>query len=188
MSNKKSQNTLYFIALIPPEPVHEEVLTIKYYFEEKYNSKAALKSPPHITLYMPFRWKEEKEAKLFEVLKNFSTRHQRQLVEMKNFGAFEPRVIYIDVKENEKLEMLQKKLIKTLKKNLKIMDKGFEERPFRPHMTIAFRDLKKPMFWKAWKEEFKDKFYEASFTADKIVLLKHDGKKWQVYKNFPLEG
>ncbi|MGK7391244.1 MAG: 2'-5' RNA ligase family protein [Candidatus Cyclobacteriaceae bacterium M2_1C_046] len=185
---KKKQNPLYFIALVPDGEVHDEIMSIKHEFAENYNSKAALKSPPHITLYMPFRWKEEKEDKLFEVLEKLSMENKNHQVELENYGKFGTKAIYIDVKENEQLSSLQKNLIRSFKRELKIIDEGFEERPFHPHMTVAFRDLKKPMFWKAWNEEYKDKPFNASFQANGIILLKHDGKMWQIYKNFPLKN
>ena len=37
-------------------------------------------------------------------------------------------------------------------------------RGFHPHITIAFRDLKKQVFHKAW-EEFKDKKYNIDFNC-----------------------
>ena len=43
-------------------------MNIKQEFANRFNSKAALRSPPHITLHMPFKWKEEKEVKLIDVL------------------------------------------------------------------------------------------------------------------------
>lgn len=185
---KTKQDPLYFIALVPEGELYEDIMAIKHHFAENYNSKAALKSPPHITLYMPFRWKEEKEVKLFEVLEIFSLEHSDQLIELENFGSFSPKVIYIKVIENEGLAALQKDLIRAFKKGLKIIDEGFEERPFRPHMTVAFRDLKKPMFWKAWKEEYSEKTFNGSFKANAVILLKHDGKMWQIYKHFPLKN
>jgi hypothetical protein len=47
--------------------------------------------------------------------------------------------------------------------------------------------LKKPNFKKAW-EEFQNKEYKAEFVADKIALLKHNGKIWSVFKEFNLES
>jgi len=58
------KNELYFIAIVPTSPLSEELLAWKQYFQEHYQSKAALNSPPHITLHMPFEWKEEKAAVL----------------------------------------------------------------------------------------------------------------------------
>ncbi|MFN6233029.1 MAG: 2'-5' RNA ligase family protein, partial [Microcystis sp.] len=50
------QGSLFFIALLPPPEVQEIATKIKVEFAEIYNSRAALKSPPHVTLQPPFRW------------------------------------------------------------------------------------------------------------------------------------
>ncbi|MEM9078853.1 MAG: 2'-5' RNA ligase family protein, partial [Bacteroidota bacterium] len=63
---------LYFIAIIPPDPIFSFALQQKEYIAEYYNSKAALRSPPHITLHMPFRLKESREAPLIQYLDNLA--------------------------------------------------------------------------------------------------------------------
>ena len=62
--NTIKKEALYFLAIIPPSPLYEEALELKNYFKENYQSKASLNSPPHITLHMPFQWKQEKEEDL----------------------------------------------------------------------------------------------------------------------------
>lgn len=179
---------MYFVAALPDEELQNEVQQIKREIAEKYGSKAALKSPPHITLYMPFWWKQEKEEELFTALQNAALQHSTIKVHFENFEAFKPRVIFINVKESDELAALRKDVINNFKKELNIYDKGFEERPFHPHMTVAFRDLKKPMFFKAWDEEFKERLFTGSSDITDLTLLKHNGKSWDVYKNFPLKS
>lgn len=178
------KNKLYFVAVIPDEEVSQQVYQIKLHVADRYNSKAALKSPPHITLYMPFRWKEENEERLFSTLSEAVLSYEPFTVHLKDFGAFKPRAIFVDVEESKPLSLLRKDIIKAFKQQLNIFDKGFEERPFHPHMTVAFRDLKKPMFTKAWEEEFKEKKFKARFKVQHITLLKHTGKYWEQFKNF----
>ena len=55
--------------------------------------------------------------------------------------------------------------------------------PYHPHMTVAFRDLKKELFTLAW-DEFESKQYAPSFEVNTITLLKHDGKEWKQLKQF----
>jgi 2'-5' RNA ligase len=55
----RPQGSLFFIALLPPLEVQEIATKIKLEFAEIYNSRAALKSPPHVTLQPPFRWNLE---------------------------------------------------------------------------------------------------------------------------------
>lgn len=186
MKDKKGE--LYFVAVLPEKEVREKVQKIKEEVAEKYGSRASLKSPPHITLYMPFRWQKEREYELHEVLAIIAGSHFAFELHLKNFGAFKPRVIFIDLLSSGELEELQKDIISTFKRELKLIDKGFEERPFHPHMTIAFRDLKKPMFFKAWNEEFKERVFQKSIIINRLALLKHNGKSWDVYKEFALKS
>lgn len=162
----------YFIAIVPPEPIASEICDIKRYFE-KYRSKASLNSPAHITLHMPFEY--DKEQNLVDTLKKFE--FDPFEIELKDFGCFEPRVIFIDLVKNENLREMQSKLMVFCRKELKLFNADYEDRAFHPHVTVAFRDLRKPMFFEAWKE-FKDKPYAAKFQCSSISLLKHDGKSW----------
>jgi 2'-5' RNA ligase len=183
----EDKTKLYFIALIPPSPIYDEALTQKMYFKENYNSKASLNSPPHITMHMPFRWKEKKEKELISSIEQFIKRFDPIKVCVDNFSAFPPRVIFMNVVKSEALDHIQKSIHKFCKKELNLFNANYKELPFHPHLTLAFRDLKKPNFKKAW-EEFAQKEYKAEFIADKITLLKHNGKIWEVFKEFTLES
>lgn len=187
MASKPEKRKQYFIAVIPPSPVVEEAQSLKEYFRDKYHSKAALNSPPHITLHMPFLWNEEKEKKLISKLQDFARRWDPIKICLDNFAAFPPRVIFINVTDSDALEHLQKNLHSFFKRELDIFNANYQDRPFHPHLTLAFRDLKKAAFHLAW-QEFANKEYKAEFMADKIALLKHNGKGWDVLKEFLLES
>jgi 2'-5' RNA ligase len=181
-----SENSaLYFLAIVPPSPVYEYAKSLKESFRENYNSKASLNSPPHITLHMPFQWKEKKEQQLIDSLAFFSAKQNSFEMSLRNYGCFEPRVIFIDVEPNEQLSQIQQQLHRHMKKSLNVFNAQYKDQPFHPHLTIAFRDLKKQSFYKAW-EEFKNKNYSANCTVDSITLLKHNGKIWEIFNKFDL--
>jgi 2'-5' RNA ligase len=184
---KDDKSKQYFIAFIPPSPVLEEAQTLKEHFQERYHSKAALNSPPHITLHMPFRWKEEKEQTMIEQLKEFVKRFDPVKLCLDNFGSFPPRVIFLNVVKSVELNVVQKEIQQFCKREFNLFNANYREEPYHPHLTLAFRDLKKSAYHEAWGE-FKSKEYKAEFVADKIALLKHDGKKWNVLKEFLLES
>lgn len=185
--HKDDKSQLYFIAFIPPEPVFEDALRLKEYFQKTHNSKAALNSPPHITLHMPFQWRADKEEALIEKLKNFIKQHDPIKICIDNFSSFPPRVIFLNVVTTEPLVTFQKALHRFCKKELNVFNANYKEDPYHPHVTLAFRDLRKSAYAKAWPE-FEKKEYQAEFIADKVALLKHDGKKWQLLKDFTLES
>ncbi len=167
----------YFIALIPPEELESELWKIKEEFSREFDSHAALRSPPHITLHMPFRFRADKESSLIESLSVFARKYSSFDVALNGFGAFPPRVIYADVVPNEAMKELQSGLLGFMKKEHNIFNANYRDRPFRPHLTVAFRDLKKSRFEEAW-QSVKERNLEMCWTAGSMVLLIHTGKKW----------
>lgn len=181
--------TQYFVAIVPPQPVYDEALKHKLYFKTQYQSKASLNSPPHITLHMPFRWKEEKELELVKKLHEFAGGFRPLHIHLDNFAAFPPRVIFINVVKSPGLEKLYLGLKRFCKRELNLFNADYKDQPFHPHLTLAFRDLKKQNYERAWAE-FAHKEYKTEFVANKIALLKHTSRIWEVYKEFdlPLPG
>jgi len=173
----------YFIALIPPSPIYEEGTALKQYLKEKYNTKAALNSPPHLTLHMPFKWKEENEQSLLIKLQSFRSGVKPFTLQLLNFNAFPPRVIFIDVVHNEQLIIFQNELVKHCKRELNFFNADYKNRPYHPHLTLAFRDLKKQNFKEAWSE-FSTRTFSKEFIIEKFYLLKHNGCIWQPYKDY----
>lgn len=184
-SKKEKIEKLYFVAIVPPSPIYEEAVEHKLYFKTKYNSKASLNSPPHITLHMPFRWMEKNEDELSDHLKKFAQENEPTKIKLNGFSSFPPKVIFINVEITAELEMLQKKLERYFKRQLNLFNANYKEQPFHPHLTLAFRDLKKPNYQKAW-DEFVCKNYKADFLANKLALLKHSGTVWEVFQEFEL--
>lgn len=174
---------LYFIAIIPPPPIYDEALKVKEYIRDTYQSKGALNSPPHVTLHMPFEWKEKKEEKLLDALNQFAKGKEAFALTLNNYSCFEPRVIFIDVTPNEKLNQLQASLFRFCKFELNLFNAQYRDLPFHPHLTVAFRYLKKSQFELAW-QEFKTKEFHGEFLVDKITLLKHNGKHWLPFRDF----
>ncbi|MBT8191301.1 MAG: 2'-5' RNA ligase family protein [Bacteroidia bacterium] len=184
----KPKPKLYFIAIVPGEPVFSEILAFKTEFKDRFNSTAALRSPPHITLHMPFKWNQDKEDELIKPLCTLAGEQQSFKLSLHDFGAFPPRVIFVQVNENTELNKLQQVVQNIAKTKWHIHTPGSgTQRPFRPHMTIAFRDLKKSAFHGAWVE-FKERRYVNTFEVKDLCLLKHNGKSWDVMERILLSS
>ena len=183
---KEKVEKLYFVAIVPPSPIYEEAFEQKVYFKTKYNSKASLNSPPHITLHMPFKWMEKNEDEIASHLTSIAHENFPVTIKLNGFSSFPPRVIFINVEMTQELERLQKNLARFFKRQLNVFNANYKELPFHPHLTLAFRDLKKPNYQKAW-EEFVGKNYQATFLANKIALLKHSGAVWEIFQEFELQ-
>jgi 2'-5' RNA ligase len=173
----------YFIALLPPLEIQTSVRDIQQHFAEHYSSRGALRSPPHITLQPPFLWGVERVNELEGHLKNFAKLRSPVSVVLDGFGAFSPRVIYINIRKSLELLNLQADLM-THCELLGIVDPISKTRPFAPHMTVAFRDLTRQNFKAAWTK-FQHQQLCFEFTANGVTLLIHDNQQWIVHTTFP---
>lgn len=174
-------NKKYFIAIVLPEPILSDIESIKTELYHIHNLRGALRSPAHITLHRPFEWKEKNEEALIRKLSEFKFEKQF-LILLKKYGFFEPRVVFINVLNVERLIELHTELKHFCQKNLKLLNEVNDLRGFHPHVTIAFRDLKKLLFYEL-KKELENKDYANSFNYKGFSLLKFE-KKWEVIHNF----
>ncbi len=181
MDNSKRR---FFIALLPPQDVQDYATEIKEYFAQNYDSGHALKSPPHITLQPPFEWQLDAVPILEQTLSTFAETQTPVPIILKGFGAFVPRVIYINVIKTPELMSLQSYLMAHLEESLGIVDPVSKTRPFSPHMTVAFKDLTRQNFRAAWLK-FERRELEFKFTVAHLTLLIHDGGRWNINSEFP---
>ncbi len=177
--------SLYFIALLPPEPFRQFAWKWKEYFRDQYKSKASLNSPPHITLHMPFKLKPKREAELITSLQRVADNFNPLMVELEGFGAFPPRVIFIDVEKSSELDELQQAIKRQMKLDFQVFNANYQDKPFHPHMTLAFRDLRKAQFQQAW-EEFQYKEVHYTWESTQFTLLKHNGHHWDIFQEISL--
>lgn len=178
-----SELNRFFIALLPPPDIQAQVNAIKQQFSDRYHSRAALRSPPHITLQPPFELRAANLPVLKQCLSTFANHRKPVPVNLSGFAAFPPRVIYINVLKTQELLILQPDLMAYLETTLEIVDPVSKSRPFSPHMTVAFRDLTRQNFKTAWLE-FQQQTFQFEFTANYLTLLLHDGKRWNLSDEF----
>ncbi|MBE9128660.1 2'-5' RNA ligase family protein [Coleofasciculus sp. LEGE 07081] len=177
----------FFIALLPPQDIQDSITKIKQHFAQVYESKAALKSPPHITLQPPFEWQEDDRPTLEQSLKTFAQTKTPVPITLKGFGAFAPRVIYANILKTPELLAIQKDLMAYVEESLSIVHEVSKRRPFSPHITVGYSDLKRQQFSKAWSE-FENRPLAFDFTAFYLTLLIHNGQQWTISAEFPLNS
>lgn len=177
---------LYFLALIPPSPLKDEVHELKLEIKERFDSAHSLKAPPHITLLSPFRLNDSNKDEVEIILKKFGRSFKPFEVQLKNFSTFENRVIFIDVEKKPDLMDIQLQLENMARFNSNLFNYKYEDRPYHPHLTLAFKDLTPENFKRAW-DEFRNQTFDATFTANAIYLLKHTGKRWEVDREYLLD-
>ena len=113
---------LYFVALVPDEPLLSKVRAIKQEIAEHFGSKAALRSPAHITLHMPFQWREDREDRIAEALEEAASATGPFSIQLSGFNAFKPRVLYLDMLSSPPLRALHEAVSYTMRpgRNLRI--------------------------------------------------------------------
>ena len=174
---------MYFLAILTPQEVNVKVLEWKYYMREHFGCVVALRSPAHITLIAPFWMNEELENSLKADVQSFAAYQHPLKIELIDFDAFRPKVIFLHVMPTEQLANLRSALEADLLSKGKYPIKT-EARPFHPHVTIANRDLLRKDFPEAFKH-FKKIAYKQAFLANEVSLLKHTGGEWNTIQKFP---
>ncbi|MCB0601745.1 MAG: 2'-5' RNA ligase family protein [Saprospiraceae bacterium] len=168
-------NNLYFIAILPPVQVQQEVTVFKQAARDLFKSGHALKSPPHVTIIPPQRWDEVALDWVVHHLGEWTAQQKPFQVHIDGFDAFTPRVIFLNIEEKASLQSFQQACTEYLSHLLEKLD----TRPFHPHMTVAFKDLDRRQFEKAWAY-FGDKHYTSSFEVNALYLLNYKSGQWQV--------
>lgn len=180
---------LYFIAIIPPKSIGEEVTAFKNDFAENYNSSKALRVLPHITLKAPFKLDATKHNEILKWFESLSVFTAPFDIQLKDFGTFDNKnnpVIFVNPVINKELEDLQKEIIQGFEKQYPGIPVSYIEKKFHPHMTVAYRDLEREEYEKAW-QVYKEKQYSTIFAANSFFLLQHDTRQWNTIAEFKLK-
>jgi 2'-5' RNA ligase len=181
--NESENRRRFFVALMPPSDVQAQANEIKGVMRDRFLSKAAFRSPPHITLLAPFEWPVIDLPNLARSLAEFAASQPPVPIVLDGFGAFTPHVIYVNVVKGDRLMALQPKLLAHLEESVGLVSERDRNRSFVPHMTVAFRDLKPNMFRQAWSI-FQHQEIHFDFTVHQLSLLVHDEQRWQVKENY----
>jgi len=173
---------LYFIAIIPHLTLRKEIFSLKEEIFTNTGAKKAMNSPAHITIQRPFRRDRAFEEILTSHLELFAKKRNSFKISLSGFSCFEPRTIFLDVKESQELAQLHQELNSVLIDSLKFESKELNTN-ITPHITIANRDLNKKEFYRVWPT-YKNRLFNAEFTVISVFLLKHNGRNWDIIQEF----
>ena len=182
------EKSLYFIALLPPSSLSEKVDFLRNKLGETFGCKAALKSPPHITLVPPIHMTEVEAEELKQKISKTLEDYRGFDVRIGDISWFSDRTVFFEVVTHIKaLRSLKNDLLGDLDPRFS----GLLNRRFHPHMTLANRDIEasqKEAIMKAILEEKQklETIREASHRYDMIVFFKHNTKNWQEFKSYQL--
>ncbi|MES2774227.1 MAG: 2'-5' RNA ligase family protein [Bacteroidota bacterium] len=168
---------LYYIAALCPGDVNEQVSRFKLYMQEKYGSRAAQKSPAHLTIVPPFKAEEDMEKLLKDFVEAYNVGLVPFEVQLKNFDHFEGRVLFVDVVPNEALNAMEQDVNTQFTSEFPSII--FRTKPeFHPHVTIATRDIPEHKFNEIW-QYFQQQQLDAVYPCKELTVMKLDRGVWQ---------
>lgn len=184
-----TNDTLYMFAIVPPPHLASEIHQLRLEFSEKYGFVKALKPPVHITLFPPFSMAhpmtERFEQQIRQLQPWANTCHSFD-VALDGFGFFNnPNhpVVFINVTEQLLLQQLHASFVPEF---TAITGMRFPQMPFRPHITIGYRDVT-PAAFPAIQAAYATRTYNATFACKAFYLWKHNRINWQAIQEFTLE-
>jgi 2'-5' RNA ligase len=172
---------LYFIAIIPCPELSEVKRGIQQHAFEHFHSRKAMAVLPHLTLKAPFRLPAGERAELVDWFCHLKTGVPPFNIRISNYGCFPNKkqpVIFLQPVVTAPLLKLHQVILQQFNSQFPALLPLPNETIFKPHFTIAYRDLKPASFQVAW-QEYRLKEFQAEFAVDKIHLLHHAGKTWE---------
>lgn len=166
-------SSLYFIAIAPNSELSSEIKAFSKDFADRFESVKSWKNFPHMTIIPPFWSKVENEEQLLESFSNLPLTTKSFELKLLGFDCFDNKnnpVIFLKPEQKPELFHLAAEL-----KNYYTPEKT----NYKPHLTVAYRDLTRENFEKAWKE-YSQKEFTAEFLVDKVGLYKHIDGKWNL--------
>ena len=176
---------LYMLAIMPPAELSREIDEIRDQFAASYDCKAALRVPVHITLQPPFRLTDDQAHELAARLSDWAVGQTPFPLTLEGFNFFRHNgVVFIDVRRQDLLSLFQQELFRMLRQWLPGLELK-EQRPYHPHLTIAYRDIPKHLFAQA-EAAYKSREFFSVFVVNELHLWRHDGSHWQVFQSMPM--
>lgn len=122
--------------------------------------------------------KEDRQALLLADVDSITGSMSPFIIKTKNFSAFKPRTIFIDVEKTKELDNLKQNADNFFRNNSSYKMK-VDGKPFHPHITIATRDLFKKSFYGCWPVFEREEFLK-EWEANGLGVLRHNKKNWDV--------
>lgn len=165
----------HFIGVLPPEDISLILQDCRTYMNRTYGCKSGHRTPLHVTLIPPFVLPPPYTTEdLKAVLKDISFKEFTARID--NFRCFGDRTIYARVIDDKKWVFLRDQVFDAV-------DTAFpsvlrkDNRPFRPHITVANRDIPQGCLCKALGK-LENVSLKETFNVDNITLFEFKNGKW----------
>ena len=139
--------------------------------------------PEHVTIRSPFKTKHIKQ--LEALLKDFAKKQKPVKIKVDGFGNFKRFVAFLKINFSREMSIIQKELIKTLEKEMRIKPHKFDK-GHKPHATLAYGKRKNSfkIIWDYLKQLDKPRF---DLRFNNITILKKPRKRWKIHKTFKIK-
>ncbi len=166
--------SLYFIAVEPHSELTDKIRLIQKDFAERFLSSKSYRNFPHITIIPPFSCQDDQERGLISKFMKIPLSTEKFTVHLDGFGSFpnfKSPAIFIKPENDSELTGIFNEINSAMKSF------DYHDSKFRPHLTVAYRDLSPENYRKSW-QEYQKKSFRDSFVVSAVNLYKHDGRKW----------
>ena len=168
----------YFVGLLPHATLEAQFKLLKQSFAEQFHVKYALQAPAHLTLKMPFLYKESKEAELAARFTSLLETQEPFFLQLTRIGHFGKRNIHQQVAPSESLMQLQTTIRSFCKGSLHLVEE-LRDRNFQTHLTLAYKDLK-PIKFEEVLAFARNNAVRGEFLVEKAYLMKKVDNRWQL--------
>ncbi|MCR5760480.1 MAG: 2'-5' RNA ligase family protein [Sphaerochaetaceae bacterium] len=162
----------HFIGVLPPEDISLILQDCRTYMNRTYGCKSGHRTPLHVTLIPPFVFDSTED--LISVLNTIYFKEFTARID--NFRCFGERTIYARVIEDKKWLFLRDQVFDAVCAAFPSVLKK-DNRPFRPHITVANRDIPQGCLCKALGK-LENVSLKESFSVNNITLFEFKEGRW----------
>lgn len=177
---------LYFVALVPQDPLFAAIEELKKDIFLHYGEEHALSAPAHLTLMPPFSFEEERIKQVYKALQEIAAAYRPFTILLRGFKFFEPRVMFVHVLQNRSLRYLEPIVWKKLTADFPAVEWKVHTR-FHPHIAVASKMHQEATFFRMQKD-FATKPFHGTFPVNDMAILRWEEDHWRVIKRIPLQG
>ena len=185
--NNFTQQT-HFIGVLLPEDITLTLEDCRRYMREAYGCKSGQGTPIHVTLVPPFRLKDQysTEDMVRAIEKDVLPKGLGFNAHIDNFDAFGDRTLFANVVAGDKWTRLRDETVKAVLNACPGCTKK-DQRPFKPHGTVANRDIPAGVMTDALQVMNELKLVE-DFPVDNITIFERRGSRWEAAVTMELRG
>jgi 2'-5' RNA ligase len=156
---------------------------------EKTGTSAALRFPPHITIFSPFDLPDDYDwTDLDNKIATLCRHYPPLATAVTGFSPFDEQVWFLDFDQTAGLKNLSREVVAVMKSTTGLEERNFggKERYF--HLTLAYKDLTPPVFHQIAGMLQTREIPLKTLEFQGLTLFLHLQDHWVPQKFFPFSG